>query len=226
MGWYSVIVKLEGLQERRRKDGGEKARRCRCERRCESCVGQVKADMQQKKEPVQDDSDLDRKRRETEALLQSIGISPEPPLEIEIWNSSVYGGVYQKFAVVSYQITDQLPVAQCLQLVTRHHRPTAYVSVARCDGIPACRRRLHKLGVSKVTQVDFLPREVVSYSKETQTPLATHQSEEQESDRPMTGTQQMLLKDKDEARHLRNTEVCDDPWDNENLTCWKKRKPI
>lgn len=42
MGWYSVIVKLEDLQERRRKDGGEKARRCRCERRCESCVGQVK----------------------------------------------------------------------------------------------------------------------------------------------------------------------------------------
>lgn len=40
----------------------------------------LKADMQQKKEPVQDDSDLDRKRRETEALLQSIGISPEPPL--------------------------------------------------------------------------------------------------------------------------------------------------
>ena len=36
--------------------------------------------MQQKKEPVPDDSDLDRKRRETEALLQSIGISPEPPL--------------------------------------------------------------------------------------------------------------------------------------------------
>lgn len=41
----------------------------------------------------------------------------------------------------------------------------------------AYRRRLHRLGVSKVTQVDFLPREVVSYSKETQTPLATHQSE-------------------------------------------------
>ncbi|KAF7252271.1 Cytoplasmic dynein 1 intermediate chain 1 [Varanus komodoensis] len=38
------------------------------------------ADFQQKKEPTQEDSDLDRKRRETEALLQSIGISPEPPL--------------------------------------------------------------------------------------------------------------------------------------------------
>ena len=41
---------------------------------------ETEADMQQKKEPVPDDSDLDRKRRETEALLQSIGISPEPPL--------------------------------------------------------------------------------------------------------------------------------------------------
>lgn len=35
---------------------------------------------QQKAEAVPEDSDLDRKRRETEALLQSIGISPEPPL--------------------------------------------------------------------------------------------------------------------------------------------------
>uniref|UniRef100_A0A7N8WYU5 Dynein cytoplasmic 1 intermediate chain 1 n=1 Tax=Mastacembelus armatus TaxID=205130 RepID=A0A7N8WYU5_9TELE len=35
---------------------------------------------QQKTEVTPEDSDLDRKRRETEALLQSIGISPEPPL--------------------------------------------------------------------------------------------------------------------------------------------------
>uniref|UniRef100_A0AAX7UZG1 Dynein cytoplasmic 1 intermediate chain 1 n=1 Tax=Astatotilapia calliptera TaxID=8154 RepID=A0AAX7UZG1_ASTCA len=35
---------------------------------------------QQKTEATPEDSDLDRKRRETEALLQSIGISPEPPL--------------------------------------------------------------------------------------------------------------------------------------------------
>uniref|UniRef100_A0A669C9D2 Cytoplasmic dynein 1 intermediate chain 1 n=1 Tax=Oreochromis niloticus TaxID=8128 RepID=A0A669C9D2_ORENI len=33
-----------------------------------------------KKVTTPEDSDLDRKRRETEALLQSIGISPEPPL--------------------------------------------------------------------------------------------------------------------------------------------------
>uniref|UniRef100_A0AAR2KNP5 Dynein cytoplasmic 1 intermediate chain 1 n=1 Tax=Pygocentrus nattereri TaxID=42514 RepID=A0AAR2KNP5_PYGNA len=43
-------------------------------------------------------------------------------------------------------------------------------------------RRMHRLGASKITQVDFLPREVVSYSKETQTPLAAHQSEEEEED--------------------------------------------
>uniref|UniRef100_A0AAR2KNL3 Cytoplasmic dynein 1 intermediate chain 1 n=1 Tax=Pygocentrus nattereri TaxID=42514 RepID=A0AAR2KNL3_PYGNA len=38
------------------------------------------SETQQKAEIAPEDSDLDRKRRETEALLQSIGISPEPPL--------------------------------------------------------------------------------------------------------------------------------------------------
>lgn len=38
------------------------------------------SDSKQKRETTPEDSDLDRKRRETEALLQSIGISPEPPL--------------------------------------------------------------------------------------------------------------------------------------------------
>lgn len=38
------------------------------------------SESQQKREMTPEDSDLDRKRRETEALLQSIGISPEPPL--------------------------------------------------------------------------------------------------------------------------------------------------
>uniref|UniRef100_A0A8C9YT96 Cytoplasmic dynein 1 intermediate chain 1 n=1 Tax=Sander lucioperca TaxID=283035 RepID=A0A8C9YT96_SANLU len=39
-----------------------------------------KKESQQKREATPEDSDLDRKRRETEALLQSIGISPEPSL--------------------------------------------------------------------------------------------------------------------------------------------------
>lgn len=34
------------------------------------------------------------------------------------------------------------------------------------------RRRMCRLGPSKIIQVDFLPKEVVSYTKETQTPIA------------------------------------------------------
>uniref|UniRef100_A0A8C2CEC1 Dynein, cytoplasmic 1, intermediate chain 2b n=1 Tax=Cyprinus carpio TaxID=7962 RepID=A0A8C2CEC1_CYPCA len=37
-----------------------------------------------------------------------------------------------------------------------------------------------KLGMSKVTQVDFPPRELVSYTKETQTPTQTHHKDEEE----------------------------------------------
>ncbi len=37
-----------------------------------------------------------------------------------------------------------------------------------------CRRGPLKLGMSKVTQVDFPPKELVSYTKETQTPTQTH----------------------------------------------------
>uniref|UniRef100_A0A672T283 Dynein cytoplasmic 1 intermediate chain 1 n=1 Tax=Sinocyclocheilus grahami TaxID=75366 RepID=A0A672T283_SINGR len=98
------------------------------------------SETQQKAEAVPEDSDLDRKRRETEALLQSIGISPEPPLVVTV---KVCGG-------------------------------SLYFSLPR--------RRTHRLGPSKITQVDFLPREVVSYCKETQTPLAAHQSEEDEEE--------------------------------------------
>ncbi|XP_051856461.1 cytoplasmic dynein 1 intermediate chain 1 isoform X4 [Antechinus flavipes] len=115
------------------------------------------ADMQQKKEPAPEDSDLDRKRRETEALLQSIGISPEPPLVP----------------------TPMSPSSKSAST------PSEAGSQDSGDLGPLTRRRLHKLGVSKVTQVDFLPREVVSYCKETQTPLDTHQSEEDEEDEEM-----------------------------------------
>ncbi|MCJ8729217.1 hypothetical protein PDJAM_G00103550 [Pangasius djambal] len=65
-----------------------------------------------------DDSDLERKRRETEALLQSMGIT-DPAMD------------------------------------SQHGRGPL------------------RLGMAKVTQVDFPPRELVSYSKETQTPVLT-----------------------------------------------------
>ncbi|XP_072269013.1 cytoplasmic dynein 1 intermediate chain 1 isoform X3 [Pyxicephalus adspersus] len=115
------------------------------------------AEQQQKIEPIHEDSDLDRKRRETEALLQSIGISPEPPLVP----------------------TPMSPSSKSLST------PSEAGSQDSVDGAIMGRRRLNKLGVSKITQVDFLPREVVSYSKETQTPISTQQAEEEEEDEEM-----------------------------------------
>uniref|UniRef100_A0A8C5HZD3 Dynein cytoplasmic 1 intermediate chain 1 n=1 Tax=Gouania willdenowi TaxID=441366 RepID=A0A8C5HZD3_GOUWI len=49
------------------------------------------------------------------------------------------------------------------------------------------RRRMQRLGASKIIQVDFLPKEMVSYCKETQTPLNANLSEveEEEEDEEM-----------------------------------------
>ncbi|XP_077124243.1 cytoplasmic dynein 1 intermediate chain 1 isoform X3 [Ranitomeya variabilis] len=114
-------------------------------------------EQQQKTEPIHEDTDLDRKRRETEALLQSIGISPEPSLVP----------------------TPMSPSSKSLST------PSEAGSQDSVDGAIMGRRRMIKLGVSKVTQVDFLPREVVSYAKETQTPVTTLQAEEEEEDEEM-----------------------------------------
>ncbi|XP_058609146.1 cytoplasmic dynein 1 intermediate chain 1 isoform X5 [Onychostoma macrolepis] len=111
------------------------------------------SETQQKAEAAPEDSDLDRKRRETEALLQSIGISPEPLLV-------------------------PTPMSPSKSMST----PSETGSQDSVDGAAAGSRRTHRLGPSKITQVDFLPREVVSYCKETQTPLAAHQSEEDEEE--------------------------------------------
>ncbi|KAJ7415422.1 hypothetical protein WISP_78512 [Willisornis vidua] len=140
------------------------------------------ADLQQKKEPAQEDSDLDRKRRETEALLQSIGISPEPPL-VPTPMSPSSKSVSTPSDAGSQDSGDlgpigrfwPLPLVLSLGIAKKNLAPSALLTLS--SHLP--KRRLHKLGVSKITQVDFLPREVVSYSKETQTPLATHQSEDE-----------------------------------------------
>uniref|UniRef100_A0A8C1EQP1 Dynein cytoplasmic 1 intermediate chain 1 n=1 Tax=Cyprinus carpio carpio TaxID=630221 RepID=A0A8C1EQP1_CYPCA len=133
------------------------------------------SETQQKAEAVPEDSDLDRKRRETEALLQSIGISPEPPLV-------------------------PTPMSPSKSMST----PSETGSQDSVDGAAAgrYRRRTHRLGPSKITQVDFLPREVVSYCKETQTPLAAHQSEEDEEEEeevtePKTGPENDLQEEEE-----------------------------
>ncbi|KAM9493049.1 dynein cytoplasmic 1 intermediate chain 1a isoform 2-T3 [Clarias gariepinus] len=135
------------------------------------------SEIQQKAEAAPEDSDLDRKRRETEALLQSIGISPEPPL-----------------------VPAQMSPSKSMST------PSETGSQDSVEGTSVGRRRMHRLGASKITQVDFLPKEVVSYSKETQTPLAAHQSEEdEEEDEDNTEPKAGLESDQKEDEESKDT---------------------
>ncbi|XP_073485673.1 cytoplasmic dynein 1 intermediate chain 1 isoform X3 [Aquarana catesbeiana] len=135
------------------------------------------AEQQLQIEPIHEDSDLDRKRRETEALLQSIGISPEPPL-VPTPMSPSSKSVSTPSEAGSQDSVDGAIMGRTLQWDTDP-------SVLQLHSESDLGRRLIKLGVSKITQVDFQPREVVSYSKETQTPITTHQAEEEEEDEEM-----------------------------------------
>ncbi|XP_075443413.1 cytoplasmic dynein 1 intermediate chain 1 isoform X4 [Ascaphus truei] len=133
-------------------------------------------ELQQNIEPIPEDTDLDRKRRETEALLQSIGISPEPPL-VPTPMSPSSKSVSTPSDAGSQDSVDGTLMGRTLQWDT-----DPSVLQLHSDSELG---RLTKLGVSKITQVDFLPREVVAYCKETQTPVTTHQTEEEEEDEEM-----------------------------------------
>ncbi|XP_059365597.1 cytoplasmic dynein 1 intermediate chain 1-like isoform X2 [Carassius carassius] len=135
------------------------------------------SETQQKAEAVPEDSDLDRKRRETEALLQSIGISPEPPLVPTPMSPSKSMSTPSETG--SQDSVDGAAAGRTLQWDTDP-------SVLQLQADSELGRRTHRLGPSKITQVDFLPREVVSYCKETQTPLAAHQSEDEEEEEEVT----------------------------------------
>ncbi|XP_051245525.1 cytoplasmic dynein 1 intermediate chain 1 isoform X5 [Dicentrarchus labrax] len=152
------------------------------------------SESQQKREMTPEDSDLDRKRRETEALLQSIGISPEPPLvptpvspsksvstPSETGSQdSADGGAASRFRSGFSKNKFQAQSSRTLQWDTDP-------SVLQLQADSELGRRMLRLGASKITQVDFLPKEVVSYSKETQTPHTAHLSEveEEEEDEEM-----------------------------------------
>ncbi|KAM3858437.1 dynein cytoplasmic 1 intermediate chain 1a [Diretmus argenteus] len=172
-----------------------------------------KVESQQKAEAAPEDSDLDRKRRETEALLQSIGISPEPPLVPTPMSpsksvstpsetgsqDSADGGAAGRSGLSK----NKSPVQS-----TRTLQWDTDPSVLQLQADSELGRRMHRLGASKITQVDFLPKEVVSYSKETQTPLTAHLSEveEEEEDEEMTAVKPGLeseLQDEDDNKETK-----------------------
>ncbi|XP_016312143.1 cytoplasmic dynein 1 intermediate chain 1 isoform X1 [Sinocyclocheilus anshuiensis] len=150
------------------------------------------SETQQKVEAVPQDSDLDRKRRETEALLQSIGISPEPPLVPTPMSPSKSMSTPSETG--SQDSVDGAAAGRYrsgVSDISKHKTDTNYERTLQWDTDPSVLQlqadselgcRTHRLGPSKITQVDFLPRELVSYCKETQTPLAAHQSEEDEEE--------------------------------------------
>ncbi|KAI2652839.1 Cytoplasmic dynein 1 intermediate chain 1 [Labeo rohita] len=143
------------------------------------------SETQQKAEAAPEDSDLDRKRRETEALLQSIGISPEPSLVPTPMSPSKSMSTPSETG--SQDSVDGAAAGRSgVSGISKHKTDTNNERTLQWDTDPSVLqlqadselgRRAHRLGPSKITQVDFLPREVVSYCKETQTPLAAHQSE-------------------------------------------------
>ncbi|KAF7691317.1 cytoplasmic dynein 1 intermediate chain 1 isoform X2 [Silurus meridionalis] len=155
------------------------------------------SETQQKAEAAPEDSDLDRKRRETEALLQSIGISPEPPLVPTQMSPSKSMSTPSETG--SQDSVEGGTVGRTLQWDTDP-------SVLQLQADSELGRRMHRLGASKITQVDFLPKEVVSYSKETQTPVAAHQSEEdEEEDEDNTEPKAGLESDQTEDEESKDT---------------------
>uniref|UniRef100_A0A8C6UJE4 Dynein cytoplasmic 1 intermediate chain 1 n=1 Tax=Neogobius melanostomus TaxID=47308 RepID=A0A8C6UJE4_9GOBI len=137
-----------------------------------------KAEGQPKTEATAEDSDLDRKRRETEALLQSIGISPEPPLVPTPMSPSK--SVSTPSEAGSQDSVEGGAAGRTLQWDTDP-------SVLQLHADSELGRKLQRLGTSRIAQVDFPPKELVSYSKETQTLLTTHplEVEEEEEDEEM-----------------------------------------
>ncbi|XP_029461642.1 cytoplasmic dynein 1 intermediate chain 2 isoform X4 [Rhinatrema bivittatum] len=133
-----------------------------------------KKESDQKKEPlsVQEESDLEKKRRDAEALLQSIGITPETPMAVQPLRV-----VTADTCLFHYLVPP--PTSPSSKSVST---PSEAGSQDSGDGAMAPRRGLVKLGMAKITQVDFPPREIVTYTKETQTPVMTLQKEEDEEE--------------------------------------------
>lgn len=116
-----------------------------------------KKETDQKKESavsVQEESDLEKKRREAEALLQSMGLTTDSPIVPP-------------------------PMSPSSKSVST---PSEAGSQDSGDGAVGSRRGPIKLGMAKITQVDFPPREIVTYTKETQTPVTAQPKEDEEEE--------------------------------------------
>uniref|UniRef100_A0A8C1SZ64 Dynein, cytoplasmic 1, intermediate chain 2a n=1 Tax=Cyprinus carpio TaxID=7962 RepID=A0A8C1SZ64_CYPCA len=168
------------------------------------------AELKKEAVPLQDDSDLEKKRREADALLQSMGITPDTP----VGKSPTYVYVF-----LSSGPTPMSPTAKSAG------SPSEAGSQDSGDGATGPRTLqwdcdpstllLHsepgrgplKLAMVKVTHVDFPPKEVVSYTKETQTPTMTEQKEEEEEEEEAAPPQPEVVAEKEKPAEKQDEEA-------------------
>ncbi|XP_032879851.1 cytoplasmic dynein 1 intermediate chain 2 isoform X2 [Amblyraja radiata] len=133
-----------------------------------------KKEADQKKElPQNDETDIEKKRREADALLQSMGITSEP--------SVVPPTSPPSKSVSTPSETGSQDSADCTLGPRTFHWDTD-PSVLQLQADSDLGRGLIKLEMAKITQVDFPPREIVTYTKGTQTPVITQKAEEEEEE--------------------------------------------
>ncbi|XP_049602739.1 cytoplasmic dynein 1 intermediate chain 2 isoform X3 [Syngnathus scovelli] len=118
-----------------------------------------------------EDSDLEKKRKEAEALLQSVGITPD----IQHATAQPLRVVTEDTCLFHYLVP--APMSPSNKSVASDAG-----SQDSGDGNAGPRRGAVRLGMSKVIQVDIVPKEMVSYSKETQTPTEAHTEQKADED--------------------------------------------
>uniref|UniRef100_A0A8C6WWV4 Dynein, cytoplasmic 1, intermediate chain 2a n=1 Tax=Neogobius melanostomus TaxID=47308 RepID=A0A8C6WWV4_9GOBI len=132
----------------------------------------------------QDDSDLEKKRREAEALLQSMGIgeSPSGRFDLKYTYSLCYSTAPPPPMSPTAKSTGTPSEAGSQDsdgaVGPRTLHWDSDPSTLQLHSDSELGRVAPKLGMAKVTHVDFPPREMVSYTKETQTPVLTQPKEE------------------------------------------------
>uniref|UniRef100_A0A8C8LMK4 Cytoplasmic dynein 1 intermediate chain 2 n=1 Tax=Oncorhynchus tshawytscha TaxID=74940 RepID=A0A8C8LMK4_ONCTS len=136
-----------------------------------------------------DDSDLEKKRRETDALLQSMGITSAdvPPLRIVTGDTCLFHYLVPppmsptcKSVGTPSEAGSQDSGDGAVGPRTLHWDSDPSTLQLHSDS--ELRRGPLKMGMAKITHVDFPPKETVSYTKETQTPVMTQQKEEEEEE--------------------------------------------
>ncbi|KAB0351984.1 hypothetical protein FD754_016841 [Muntiacus muntjak] len=135
-----------------------------------------KKETDQKKEavaPVQEESGLEKNRTEAEALLQSMGLTAESPIVPPPMSPS------SKSVSTPSEAGSQDSGDGAVGSRTLHWDTDPSVLQLHSDSDLG--RGPIKLGMTKITQVDF-PHEIVTYTKETQTPVMAQLKEDEEEE--------------------------------------------